>query len=45
MTDEERAAELDRLKSLLATSERAGPGYARRIEAIKRRIADLDHAG
>jgi hypothetical protein len=42
MTDDERAAELERLKAILAASGRAGPGYARRIEKIRARIAELD---
>lgn len=42
MTDDERAAEIERLKATLAASERAGPGYAKRIAAIKARIAELE---
>lgn len=42
MTDEERAKEIERLKSVLRSSEAAGPGYARRIEALKSRIAELE---
>lgn len=42
MTNEERAAEIDRLKEMLAASEKAGPGYAKRIEAIKARLKELD---
>ncbi len=42
MTDDERAAEIDRLKDMLRASERAGPGYARRIEAIKEKLRELD---
>lgn len=41
MTDEERDAELVRLKGLLSASERAGAGYGRRMERIKARIAEL----
>lgn len=42
MTEDERAAEIERLKAVLSASERAGPGYAKRVEAIKRRIAELE---
>jgi len=42
MTDDERAAELERLKALLSASERAGSGYARRVDAIKARIAEFE---
>lgn len=42
MTDDERAAEIDRLKAMLAASQTAGPGYKQRIEKIKARIAELE---
>jgi len=42
MTDEERAAEIDRLKAMLSASERGGPGFKQRIEKIKARIAELE---
>lgn len=42
MTDDERAAELERLKAMLAASQNAGPGYKARIEKIKARIVELE---
>lgn len=44
MTDEERAAEIARLKRILSASERAGSGYVRRIEVIKAQLAGLENA-
>lgn len=44
MTEEERAAEIERLQQLLESSKRAGPGYVKRIEAIKAKLAELDAA-
>ncbi len=45
MTDEERAAEIERLQGLLSASQQAGAGYAKRIEAIKARLAELEADG
>lgn len=42
MTDEERAAEIDRLKAMLAASENAGAGYKARIAKIKDRLKELE---
>ena len=42
MPDEERVAEIERLKSILAASERAGPGYAKRVEAIRAKLRELE---
>ena len=42
MTDDERAAELERLKAMLVASTGAGAGYAKRIDKIKARIAELE---
>lgn len=40
MTDEERAAEIERLEAKLAASEHKD-GLAQRVEAIKVRLAEL----
>lgn len=45
MTPEERAAEIERLNRILSASQQAGAGYAKRIEAIKARIAELEADG
>lgn len=42
MTDDERAAEIERLKAILSASERAGPGYKQRVEKIKARLSELE---
>lgn len=42
MTDEERAKEIARVKSIISASERAGAGYQQRIEAARKRLAELE---
>jgi hypothetical protein len=42
MTDEERAAELERLTRLMTASKNAGAGYGKRIEAIQKQIDALN---
>lgn len=42
MTEDERAKEIQRVKGIIAASERAGSGYQQRIDAAKARLAELE---